>query len=598
MIKLSDYVAKFISDKNVKSLFLLPGGGCMHLVDSFGSRTEIQKVCCLHEQAAVIAADAYSQYTNHIGVALVTTGPGGTNAITGVAGSWIDSIPLMVISGQAKREDMIGESGLRQRGIQEVDIISLVKPITKYAVIVVDSNRVRYHLEKAFFLAKEGRQGPVWIDIPLDVQGAMIDEESLIEFHPEEEVEFADFDIDDVIAKTIELLNRSKRPVLMIGNGVRLSGAMDDFYALIDKLKIPVLTTWKSIDFLPEDHSLYFGRPGSIGQRYANFIQQNCDLFISIGARQDLAQIGYYYENFAREATKVMVDVDRAELDKMDNMSNLIKVCSEAKTFLQALNKSSLQEQAREDWFTQSRQWKDKYPVFLPEYWQNKEKVNTYVLVELLSELLTENDVIVPGSSGACSEVVLQAFRVKAGQRIFNNPGLGSMGYGLPASMGACVASQKRTITIVGDGGLQHNIQELETIHRLQLPLKIFILNNNGYGSIRNTQKNHFKEHYVCCDPASGLTVPDTCEIAKAYKIATIRIENHDNIKEKLVEILQSEGPFVCDVMIDPDLVTVPRLSSEVKPDGRIVSKPLEDLWPFLDREEFARNMLIKPIEE
>lgn len=595
MIKLSNYVAKFIAQCKVKNVFLLPGGGCMHLVDSFGRCSDFKKICCLHEQAAVIAADADSQYTNNIGVALVTTGPGSTNAITGVAGSWIDSIPLIVISGQAKRQDMIGTSGLRQKGIQEVDIVSMVKSITKYAVTIMEPESIKYHLEKAYYLAKSGRPGPVWIDIPLDVQGAMIDENKLSGFVPQGETHVLS-NIDALIEKIINLLNNSKRPVLLVGNGIRLAGAMNEFYQLIECLKIPVLTTWKAIDFLAEDHELFFGRPGSLGQRYANFVQQNSDFLMIIGARLDLAQVGYYYEKMARGAKKVVVDIDPAELNKLAAMKIDVAVAANAKDFIDQLinRKNTVRHLDRKEWFNQCKEWKRKYPVVLAEYWQEKEYVNTYVLVEVLSELLTVNDVIVPGSSGSCSEIFFQAFKAKMGQRIYNNPGLGSMGYGLPASMGACITSGKRTVTLIGDGGLQHNIQEFETIHRLQLPLKIFVLNNNGYATIRNTQRNHFNKNYVCCDPSSGLTLPDTCEVAKAYKIATMKIYNHKGIKEKVAKVLEYKGSMVCEVMVDPDLITAPRLSSEVQSDGSIISKLLEDLWPFLDREELKNNMLIE----
>jgi len=594
MMKVSDYVAQFIADCKVRKVFLLPGGGCMHLVDSFGRCQDFQKICCLHEQAAVIAVDAYSQYTNDIGVALVTAGPGGTNAITGVAGSWIDSIPIMVISGQAKRQDMIGTSGLRQKGIQEVDIVSMVKPITKYAVTVMEPESIRYHLERAYYLAKDGRQGPVWIDIPLDVQGAMVDENRLMGFSPQESAVSIN-SLDDLVSKTIDLLNCAKRPVLLVGNGIRLSDAMPEFYQLIKLLNIPVLTTWKAIDFLAEDHELFFGRPGSIGQRYANFVQQNADFLLVIGARLDLAQVGYYYEKMAHKAKKVIVDVDRVELDKLDNMHPDFKICTNAKDFINKINiqEGKIKLLDRKEWLGQCRIWKEKYPVVLDSYWQERNFVSTYVLVEVLSELLTNNDVIVPGSSGSCSEIFFQAFKVKLGQRIYNNPGLGSMGYGLPASMGACITSGKRTITLIGDGGLQHNIQELETIRRLQLSLKIFILNNNGYASIRNTQRSHFHGNYICCDPSSGLTLPDICAVAKAYKMPAMRIYNHDSIKEKVAEVLAAHGPIVCEVMVNPDLITQPRLSSEVKLDGSIVSKSLEDLWPFLDRDELKHEMLI-----
>lgn len=456
MIKLSDYVIKFVRALEVKQVFLLPGGGCMHLVDSLGKKDDLEFVCCLHEQAAVIAADAYAQYTNNIGVALVTTGPGGTNAVTGVAGAWVDSTALMVFSGQVKRSDMIGTSGLRQRGVQEVDIISLVKPITKYAVTIFEPMSIKYHLEKAAYLARAGRPGPVWVDIPLDVQGAMIDESKLEGFIPpgrflaDKNKEVALF-----VDKAIALLNAAERPVILAGNGIRLSGALNEFLDLVDYLRIPVLTTWRAIDFFPDDYEFFFGRPGSIGQRGANFIQQNSDLIITLGARLDLAQVGYHYQNFCRAAKKVIVDIDETEVKKLE-MNIDLPICADVGDFLQGCiqKKKDIKVTNRSSWLERCRQWKKKYPVILPQYWDQRGGVNTYVLIDVLSELLSDNDICVPGSSGSCSEITMQAFRVKKGQRILNNPGLGAMGFGLPAAIGACVASgRKRTVSLVGDGG-------------------------------------------------------------------------------------------------------------------------------------------------
>ncbi|MDD5584511.1 MAG: thiamine pyrophosphate-dependent enzyme, partial [Candidatus Omnitrophica bacterium] len=360
------------------------------------------------------------------------------------------------------------------------------------------------------------------------------------------------------------------------------------------------LTTWKVIDFLPEDHELFFGRPGAIASRGANFIQQNCDLIIAIGARLDLAQVGFNYHNFCRGAKKIIVDIDAAEIKKL-KMNVDIPVCADAKVFLDGLiaRKDAVKGKDRSQWISRCRQWKIKYPVVLPEYRNAKEYVNTYILVDILSELMTSNDVCIPGSSGGCSEITMQAFRIKKGQRVFNAPGLGAMGFGLPASIGACLASgKKRTVSIIGEGGLQHNIQELETVARLQLPLKIFVLNNNGYASIRATQEKHFGGHYVCCDPSSGLTLPDTSKVALAYGLRNVKIFNHDSIEQHVKDVLETEGPVVCEVMVDPLLPTAPRLSSEVLADGSIVSKPMEDLWPFLSREEFSANMIITPIEK
>jgi acetolactate synthase-1/2/3 large subunit len=594
MIKLSDYVFQFISGLNIKHVFLLPGGGCMHLVDSLGKCRDLEYVCCLHEQAAAIAAEAYGQYTNNLGVALVTTGPGGTNAITGVAGAWIDSTPVLMISGQVKRSDMIHDAGVRQMGVQEVDIVSLIKPITKYAVTVIEPSSIKFHLEKAVYLAKNERPGPVWLDIPLDVQAAMIKENNLEGFVPPISIFRRDEEnLASLVGKATQLLNNSERPVILAGNGIRLSRAIDDFLELIEYLEIPVLTTWKAMDLLPENHELFFGRPGSVGQRGANFIQQNADFIITIGARLDLPQVGYSYENFARGARKVIVDIDTNEIKKIKTHID-IPVCTAAKEFIREFvkNRSNIKAKDRSQWISKCKEWKSKYLVILQEYQMQKEYVNTYVLVDVLSELMTENDILVPGSSGSCSEITMQAFRVKKGQRILNTLGLGAMGFGLPAAIGACLAGEKRrTITIIGDGGLQLNIQELETVARLNLPLKIFILNNNGYASIRNTQRNYFEGRLVCCDPSSGLTFPDTRKIASAYGIKNTRISNYRKFKERLNCVLNSQGTVICEVMVDPFLITAPRLSSEVLPDGSIVSKPLEDLWPFLAREEFKANM-------
>jgi acetolactate synthase-1/2/3 large subunit len=601
MIKLSDYVFKFISGLGVKHVFLLPGGGCMHLVDSLGKNSNLESVCCLHEQAAAMAAEGYGQYTNNIGVVLVTTGPGGTNAITGVAGGWIDSTPMLIISGQVKRQDLISNSGVRQMGIQEVDIISVVKNITKYAVTIIEPSSIKYHLEKAVFIARTGRPGPVWIDIPLDVQAASIEENELKGFQSTEILLKEDKEeLGRSVDRAIQLINESRRPVILAGNGIRLAEALDDFLDLINYLKIPVLTTWKAIDFLPDNHELFFGRPGSIGQRGANFIQQNCDLLLTIGARLDLAQVGFNHQNFARLAKKVIVDIDASEIKKL-KMNIDLPICSGALVFIRELleKKDKIIFKDRSKWLFRCREWVSKYPVVLSEYWEQKKYVNTYVLIDCLSDSLNNNDCLVPGSSGGCSEISLQAFKVKKGQRVFNTPGLGAMGFGLPASIGASLASgKKRTVTIIGDGGLQLNIQDLETIARLNLPIKIFVLNNNGYASIRNTQKSHFKGHLVCCDPSSGLTLPDTSKIASAYAIKYAKILNHKSIKAKVQEVLDTEGPIICEVMVEPDLATAPRIQSEVLADGSIISKPLEDLWPFLDRGEFKANMITEPFKE
>jgi len=591
-IKLSDYVFKFLASAGVKDVFLLPGGGCMHLVDSLGQREDINYICCLHEQAAVIAAEAYGQYTNRFGVALVTTGPGSTNAITGVVGAWIDSTPLLVLSGQVKRQDMLRNVGVRQMGIQEVDIISIVKPNTKYAVTVLEPEMIKYHLQEALNLATTGRKGPVWIDIPLDVQGSVIEEDDLEEFRPPV-AKGNRAELNSKAQKALKLLAQATRPVILLGNGVRQSGAWKDFSKIIDLLRIPVLVTWKAADMMYENHPLYCGKPGVIGQRGANFVQQNADWIMTLGARLDLCQVAHSYPNFARAAKKIIIDIDGAEIKKLKTfgMNIDVQVNADIGCFLKELL-VFLEEKTIKDyreWLDRCLQWKKQYPVVLPEYKKSKGLINPYVLLDVLSDILEEDDLIVPGSSGACAELTQQAYRLKQGQRILNTPGLGAMGFGLPASMGACLASgRRRTISIIGDGGLQHNIQELETLSRLQLPIKIFILNNNGYGSIKAMQENHFNSRYVCCNAQSGLTLPDICRIATAYGLKATRIKNQKNLKEKVLEVIRTEGTMICDLLVDPDIPTSPRVSSQVLPDGRIVSTPMEDLWPFLDRNEFA----------
>jgi len=596
MVKVSDYIFDFVARKGVCHIFMLPGGGAMHLNDSLGRNKKLTYVCNLHEQACAIAADAYSQYTNNLGVALVTTGPGGTNTITGVAGAWLESTPVLFISGQVKRPDMIKDRSVRQMGFQEIDIVSLVGPITKYAVTVMDPLSIGYHLEKAVYLAKHGRPGPVWIDVPLDVQAAMVDENVLQGFDASEMPQRSEGEaLAGKVTSAIELLNRAERPAILAGNGIRLSNALDDFLRMIGGLNIPVLTTWKAADFLPEGHPLYAGRPGAVGQRGANFTQQNADWLLIIGARMDLGQTAYTHANFARGARKIMVDIDAAEIHKMQ-MKIDVPVSSDAGDFLREFNGQlpKIEKKDRSEWLMRCKGWQAKYPVILPEYWNDGGCVNDYVLLDVLSDELSGKDLLIPGSSGACSERTMQAVRVKTGLRIFNSQGLGAMGFGIPAAIGGCLASGKRrTVCIEGDGGFVLNIQELETVRRLGLPIKVFVLNNGGYVSIQTTQKNYFGGHYVASTSSSGLTLPDVMAVSRAFGIPAARIGNHTKIREQVRDILEAEGPVICEVMVSPEQVTAPRVSSRQCEDGSMVSMPMEDLWPFLDREEFKSNMVI-----
>jgi acetolactate synthase I/II/III large subunit len=601
-MKLSDYVVDFVAKQGVKHMFMLPGGGAMHLNDSLGKHPDIEFVCNLHEQPCAIAADAYAQYTSNLGVAMVTTGPGGTNAITGVAGSYLDSIPVMILSGQVKRADIVGNRRARQMGFQEINISEIVRPITKYAVTVQDPQAIRYHMEKAAWLARNGRPGPVWIDVPQDVQAADIDPHSLDGFDPVAEGLKAAIDdhwLNDVISRTIEFLNVAERPAILVGNGVRLARAEQAFLSLCAALDVPVLTTWKAIDFFADDDPLYIGRPGAIANRAANLVQQNSDWLLMIGARMDLGQTAFMHEYFARGAKKIMVDIDPAEIEKMRmpiDVPAAVDAGGFVNAFIQRLDE--VQRRDRSAWWTRCREWKRRYPVVLPEYWNVEDGVSNYTLVQLIGEMLEPGDVVVPGSSGASSEVTMQALPIKRGVRVLNTQGLGPMGFAISGSIGACVASgRRRTVSLDGDGGFAMNTQELETIRRLNLPVKIFVLDNGGYVSIRTTQKNYFESRFYGASPEGGLTLPDVERIAEAYGIATDRIETTAELREGVRRVLDHAGPVVCRVKITPSQVTAPRVSNRQLPDGRMTSAPMEDLWPFLDREEFRQNMIVPPVE-
>lgn len=597
-IKLSDYVFKFISNLGIKHVFTLVGGGAMHLDDSLGKCKDIEYICNLHEQACAIAAEAYARISG-LGVALVTTGPGGTNAITGVVGAWQDSTPCLFISGQVKKPDLMKDKGVRQMGVQEVDIVTLVGSVTKYAVTIIDPSSIRYHLEKAVHLAKTGRPGPVWIDIPLDVQAIDINPNELTGFKEVKDISASDNRLNDIIMKIIDLFNNAKRPIILAGNGIRMSGAQEYFYKLINSLNVPVLLTWPAMDILPDDDSLFIGRPGSIAPRGANFALQNADLIMMLGTRLDFTISGYAPEKFGREAKKIMVDVDHFELDKLIKHIDL-PVCMDAKIFLKSFyDRLTFYKMGNiSKWKDQCQKWKYKYPVILPEHRNNNDNVSIYYLTEILSDEMQSDDVIVPGSSGFGIEIFLLALKVKKGQRIFNTTALGAMGFGLPAAIGACLASgKKRTICVDGDGGFQLNIQELETLRRLNLPIKFFILNNAGYASIRSMQKRYFGR-LMGSDADSGMTLPDLVKVAAAYNLTACRINNQADLSAQVKRVLEIPGPVICDVLMRPDEPRAPSLSSMQNKNGLMISKPLEDLWPFLEREEFFTNMIIPPLKE
>ena len=601
-VKLSDWVFRFVAALGVKHVFEVTGGGAMHLNDSLGQCKEIEYVCTLHEQAAAMAAESYAKIANDIGVCLVTTGPGGTNALTGVAGAWLDSTPMLVISGQVKRADLKGSTGVRQMGVQEVDVVAMATPITKYAVTVLEPNDIRFHMEQAVHLARTGRPGPVWVDIPLDVQGAMIDENALRPFTPASLAQpdiIPHRELAAAVSRTITLLNAAERPVLFIGNGVRLASARTEMRTLVERLGIPVLTTWPAHDMVPDDHPLMIGRPGPVAPRGANFALQNSDFLLSLGARLDLVVTGYAPQNFARAAQKVMVDIDAAELRKMNGTIQL-PVCADVKEFMLEMTRQlgDVRPRDRASWDARCHEWKTKYPVVRPEYRGLDTGVSTYVLAEAISNASAADDVIVSGSSGAGIEIFCLAATLKEGQRIFLTTALGAMGNGVPGVIGACLAhNRRRTIAVDGDGGLQLNIQELETIRRLDLPIKLFVLNNDGYASIRTSQSRYFGR-LAGADDSSGVTLPPLDGVAKAYGLPYARIDHDGGLAARVRELLDAPGPCVIEVRTPREEPRAPSLSSMRKPDGSMVSKPLEDLWPFLPRDEFLANMIVPPLPE
>ncbi len=601
-IKLSDWVFQYVAGLGVSHVFEVTGGGAMHLNDSLG-QSGLEYVCMLHEQAAAMAAESYAKVRNDIGVCLVTTGPGGTNALTGVAGAWLDSTPMLVISGQVKRADLKGNTGVRQMGVQEVDVVAMAAPITKYAVTVLEPNDIRFHMEKAVHLARTGRPGPVWIDIPLDVQGSMIEPSELRGFLPADTPPLrgaaTPAKITAAVARTIRMLNASKRPVLLIGNGVRLGNARAEMRELGDALQLPVLTTWPAHDMVPDDHPLMIGRPGPVAPRGANFALQNSDFVLALGARLDLVVTGYAPQNFARAAKKVMVDVDPSELKKMTGTVQL-PVCADVKAFIAELmaQLAAIKERKRTKWYARCADWKTKYPVVLPEYRGLSTGVSTYVLAEAISAASASEDVIVSGSSGAGIEIFVLAATLKEGQRLFLTTALGAMGNGIPGVIGACLAhARRRTITVDGDGGLQLNIQELEVIRRLQLPIKLFVLNNDGYASIRTSQSRYFGR-LAGADASSGVTLPALEGVARAYGIPYATITNDHDLTQQVRSLIDAPGPLLIEVKTPREEPRAPSLSSMRRPDGSMVSKPLEDLWPFLPRDEFLANMIIPPLPE
>jgi acetolactate synthase-1/2/3 large subunit len=613
-VRVADYIAGRLAELGLTHVFMVTGGGAMHLNDAFGRAEGLTVVCCHHEQACAMAAEGYARLGGRPAILNVTTGPGGINALNGVFGAYTDSIAMLVVSGQVRRETIAGNftSDLRQLGDQEVDIVRMVGGITKSAVTVQDPSRIRWELEKAHHLAVTGRPGPTWIDVPIDIQGSFIDPGSLEGFDPLTEgggepfalpAESGQLRGGDLRAAARALLARfaeASRPCLLPGTGVRTAGCAERFLQIAERLGAPVATAFNAHDLMADAHPLYAGRAGTVGDRAGNFAVQNADFLLVLGCRLNIRQISYNWDSFARAAFRAMVDVDKAELAK-PTLSLDLPIHADLGAFFDALEAELDQAvappaaaQAHADYLTWCRDRRARYPVVLPEYWETAAPVNPYCFAKTLFERLDQNDIVVTGDGTACV-VTFQAAELKAGQRLFSNSGSASMGYDVPAAIGAWYAAPgaRRIICIAGDGSLMMNVQELQTIVGQRLPIKLFVLNNDGYHSIRQTQQNYFPDNVVGCGPESGVTFPDFQKLGAAFGFPVSRIVAHAGMSEAIEKVLAAEGPQLCEVFLDKAQAFSPKLSSRRLEDGRMVTSALEDLAPFLSREELAQNMLI-----
>ena len=601
-MKLSDYVAQKLVEYGVKHVFMVTGGGAMHLNHSFGTNKNLDCIFNHHEQACAIGAEAYYRLTNQLPVVNVTSGPGGTNAITGVYGAFVDSIAMLVISGQVKFETTVRSTGLplRQYGDQELDIEELVRPVTKYCEMVTDPQTIRYHLEKAIYIATSGRPGPVWLDIPLNVQGAQIDPDTLPGFDPAELDEpWKKVDLAKASQAILEKIQAAKRPVIFVGGGIRLSGEHKAFLKLVEKLQIPVVTGWNAHDVIWNAHPNYAGRPGTIGDRAGNFVAQNADLLLVLGSRLNIRQVSYNWQSFAREAFKIWVDIDETELKKPSVTADM-PIHANLKDLLPILVNAPYPGPTTShiEWMDWAKERMRRFPAILPEYWEN-ERVNPYCFMGELFGQLPEEQIVVTGNGSACV-VSFQSADIKQGQRLWTNSGCATMGYDLPASIGAHKASGGKSIVcLAGDGSIMMNLQELQTIAGNQYPIKIFILNNSGYVSIFQTHRNFFNGVEVGGGPKSGVTFPSFEKLSAAFDLPYRKISSHDQMKDAIAQTIAEPGPCVCEIMIDENVSFAPKLGAKQHPDGRITSPPLEDLSPFLPREVLRENMIIdSPAED
>ena len=601
-VKVSDYIADFLVRKGIKQVFSVVGGGAMHLNDSLGHNTRLHTVYNHHEQASAMAAEGYARVNNDIAVLCVTSGPGAINALNGVVGAYQDSIPMLVLSGQAKSTLCIQSSGLNIRTIggQEVDIVPAVQQnMVKYAEMVMKPQKIRCFLEKAYHIATSGRPGPCWLDIPIDIQGAYIETEALQEYHADEDMmlmpQAADIDINVILEK----LSHAKRPVLYAGNGIRLSGGMSVFQELVEKLQIPVVTCWNSIDMMATDAPLYCGRGGNMGDRAGNFAVQNSDFLLCIGTRLSIYQVGWHVEKWAREAFTVVVDIDPVELKKKTMRADLT-ICADASEFMQKLLKalSKAKSNPREAWLKQCNTWKAKYPVVRQEQYAECGKANAYAFLDTLSRSLPANAITVV-ANGSASVMGSQAYYIKQGDRFIMNCAFSSMGYALPASIGVCQAAGKDVVCIEGDGSIMMNLQELQTVVTNKLPIKIFVINNNGYHQIRQTQDNIFHNGYVGMGPESGdLGFPDFSKLAPAFGIPYFAIHSNNELQNVIEKVLSCDGYALCEVFVSTAQKFEPKSATKRLADGTLISLPLEDMAPFLPREELAENMYVPMLSE
>jgi len=589
-VRLVDYIAERIHELGVRHIYTLTGGGAMFLNDSIIKHGQLKTVCNHHEQASAMAAVAHAKYTNGFSVVIPTTGCGSTNCITGLLDAWQDNLPCVFISGQVNKAQTCFNSGarIRQFGVQEANIVKIVGSITKYAVMVNHPEDIAYHLDKAFYLASNGRKGPVWIDIPLDVQGAFIDPSTLKRFIPEETT------LDPDLNELEKMVEASSRPILLAGNGVRLSGAANELKIFAEKHNIPVITTFLSADLLPSEHKLNIGRVGIKGNRAANFAMQNSDLVLSIGCRLSVPSTGYNYDYFAREAKIVVVDIDPEE-HKKDTVKIDLFVEMDARDFINKFNSEYISPSG---WVNSCSKWKTIWPLFLPEHEDDEGGISLYRFMKKLSSALPPICSVV-GDAGSAYYVPCQVLQIKEGQRLITPGAQAEMGFTLPACIGLSFAMDKpHVIGITGDGSFQTNIQELQTIIQYNLPIKLFVWNNAGYLSIRTTQRKYFEDRFVGTDKASGVSFPSTQKIADAYGIKYFVLSNNTELDDQIQEIMDFDGPVICEVMCKKWDKVLPTIAAKKLDNGQLVSQPLENMFPFLTKEELRVNMLIHSIEE